>query len=1125
MKLTRSQNRALRAVFWGSATLVAAMPSVAYGQSIYSQSYTAAIQKKGVSLWPTGQGTGNNLSPVLIGPSWSLGQRSLDAYGELTIPEIRIAGFLISPEIHLGKTGFQIRYEGSGRVGFEIKPYYSGGTMDLSYYGAIRVSGIPSLPVENDTITLTLSYATTNGSYFTTTAPDFGIGADAVFHVTGKASSTGWFLGDTVWDGNIFDPFDKSSSSAILPLTKFNDVDAIDRITRAFNQATGVVNPLPIGATILRPTLIVHGDTVVASDGTLSGKGFAPFMNVETDALAWITMFLPPPVSDLVGLLSGDFPIPGTGANVSWDIAKMYANMDLGFRGDYKVTPRPALGVDVYRVNADGTETAIASGGNTVTFRMPNARIRVRPRLTLDLDLTSSVGFAVGGEIGTSPFRVGLDGTIGFGDRKQSYDIDVDPAHLAWKPEPSGSAKFVDKTYRLDHTERTFDGFTIGLANLLELPPTIVPQTSTGADSEGNPLELTAYAQDRDTANDPRITVFYRPARNYTFFYNSAGSLLDVEVVPAVPGGPETYFDPFERRISGQEELQMTFHSTDLKPGRYTIHTTLKGTNRNGVFKTAQYRTPLNINYARGIFSGAFSPTDDQAFTLNRVVADGTDQLVYVTARNFYRDTQVVMNGSVILPRQDKEDSPGAIQDGQQFWFKVPADVAKRFAGRDNDITLVTRDLSGDGTGKLISEPRKLFIVANAPTINSISYKDEANGTLPLGANEVGFEVRGTNLTEVTTLQARWTDGSGARTTLLPTSYSGPSTLRATLEPAFLKEFHTKSADGRLSLVAVTPTVNVPADSFNDDVVSGGSSSPFVVKLVHPKPTITRFEPAILVKDAEATTVKVYGDNLMRDPSGYYAQKLAAGFDSRATIAYPSGSDPTVPYILVTFPSDSSFLRNVGRHDVRVDYQDVRSDPNYLLTEYGKPTISTATDLRMVVRADGSGLLTIGGGLFYSNSRAFLNGVQISATLESPLSLTLRPTAAQLASVTGSALPLVVNNPAPGGGDSNSVTLHLVEGDPAKFSVKTGPVTFDRASGKYVQNAEVTYKGNRELPDRIELALRNLPSGVTVDNATGTSNGDPTIRVNTTGGTVKVRILFSRTGSAAIKSTPEIVLP
>ena len=534
----------------------------------------------------------------------------------------------------------------------------------------------------------------------------------------------------------------------------------------------------------------------------------------------------------------------------------------------------------------------------------------------------------------------------------------------------------------------------------------------------------------------------------------------------------------------------MRFRSSDLKPGRYSLHTTIQSkTDRNhgSLDKRGDYITALNVNYGKGVIDGGFYQNSDTSQYINRIVANGTDQYLELFGRRLYRDTEVVMNGTVILSRSQSNDDPNSLNDGQQIKFKVPAAVAKRFAGKINTIQLRTRDLSGDGTGFILSDPQTLFIVAGKPTLTKSVYQSVDNAPLPLGSLPVTFEVNGANLSQATTLQALWKRDGVATATDLPAGYASPTALRATLSSEFLADFHSHSSDGKISVQATTPFSFVAPDYNSPATTSGGTSTPLAVTLVHLAPTIERLEPAILVRQGGEQTIKLYGQNLLRDPSPYYAFGLVDAIRGAKSVAFSAGTDLAAPYLLVTFKADGSLMTDGGLGEAQVRYRDVASAVKTFNVENGVPSIDTATTYRAIMGPKGDDL-KVGGAPFYANATtALLNGTAIGVRgVDSITSMKVSIPA----NFTGATAKLKLRNPAPGGGDSNEVDVTLLEGDASTVKVVPGAVVFDRASNTYRQSFAVTYVGTHDVSRGARIAF-DLPNAVTLQNSAGLVDGKP----------------------------------
>jgi hypothetical protein len=90
------------------------------------------------------------------------------------------------------------------------------------------------------------------------------------------------------------------------------------------------------------------------------------------------------------------------------------------------------------------------------------------------------------------------------------------------------------------------------------------------------------------------------------------------------------------------------------------------------------------------------------------------------------------------------------------------------------------------------------------------------------------------------------------------------------------------------------------------------------------------------------------------------------------------------------------------------------------------------------------GTITINGSNFLSNSTVTLGGVAVSGYMPSSDQIVIYPSTSQLATV--AQLPVVVTNPAPGGGPSSPMNFVVTTGTPTgnfsvTFTATSGPLT------------------------------------------------------------------------------------
>jgi RNA polymerase sigma-70 factor (ECF subfamily) len=89
-------------------------------------------------------------------------------------------------------------------------------------------------------------------------------------------------------------------------------------------------------------------------------------------------------------------------------------------------------------------------------------------------------------------------------------------------------------------------------------------------------------------------------------------------------------------------------------------------------------------------------------------------------------------------------------------------------------------------------------------------------------------------------------------------------------------------------------------------------------------------------------------------------------------------------------------------------------------------------------------------------------------------------------------------------------------------SLSFGSITYNSKTGLYSETVTLTNTTSSTLTGPISLVLTNLPSGVTLTDATGTTNGNPYYRFLTSGKTLKAKASTSITLTFTAASLSEI---
>jgi hypothetical protein len=89
-------------------------------------------------------------------------------------------------------------------------------------------------------------------------------------------------------------------------------------------------------------------------------------------------------------------------------------------------------------------------------------------------------------------------------------------------------------------------------------------------------------------------------------------------------------------------------------------------------------------------------------------------------------------------------------------------------------------------------------------------------------------------------------------------------------------------------------------------------------------------------------------------------------------------------------------------------------------------------------------------------------------------------------------------------------------------SISLGTITYNTKSGLYSETVTLTNTSGAVLTGPMSLELTNLPSGVVLNNATGTTHGNPYVRFLTAGTKLKINVEVSITLSFSAASLSQI---
>jgi hypothetical protein len=1086
-------------VRWIAIALLVFAFGVASAQTV-RRTVTTVFAAGDIPLWPSGD-NGRNLNWILLGPTWNFQDEGFGKIYEPVIPEIDW-GLFTTPRTSLGKTGFELKFGGSGEVGIRVKPFYDGGRLNYTYNAGVTL-GFPRFPNPNEPITVTATLAPTGLNQLQTTSPTFGAEFEAVGRFTGNAYSQAWLFGEQLWNGNVFEPFDVGGSR-YLGSYSFSVPDNLNRLI-------GQLNPIPIGIEAATPVLEANWAQPFGAN-SIRAEAFGRFLSISTDFRDWVLMLLPDPLGDIIGaILSGDYAVPFTNYTVYWDMLKADANLDVGLFGQY--TLRPIFTLRLEARTPDGA--LVASGPPPLTFNMPQAGIRVTPILTCDFELTNTLSIGTAGRIGFYPFSGGAHGDLGFDiGSDTSVDVDFDVARLEWVGEPTAGTRLVTHTFALpqrsDRT-RTLSAVGINAFNNRELPRELV--------FDGTPRVATVQAYATD-ANRTFLTLNADAEQGFRFF---ASNLTNWSARLIRANGTVLNLN---RGSITDTRIAIQIPQAELTLGTHTIQ--MGFTTRNALNETVSgnWTIPLQCFAPTPSLDGQFNRRDDgvtPSGITNRIPAGSGPRTLYVPTANVFRSTQVVIDGDIVLANDITGDQ--AITGDNVIGFTIPASVIQELGGADYDVVLRTPGFGSlvDGTPypAAISTPSKLFFPASRPTVSAYEIDGVRNAPLTFRGRDEWVEIVGTNFTRNSRIRL---DASISGFPMaLETAFTSPTTLRARIPLSVQLRIHQAGLD-RVSLQVETPARTVPATASEPQIISGGISDVLKAEIDYPIPALNRLENSIGLRGSPVQRVRIFGDNIFRRTTDNEVGTIVMIGGNRAgSYSYPEGSDMIVPWVEVEMRLD---MRSVREVPVILRNRTRDSFPSIFSVQNAPATLVSSSPAIFRVEPGVNPTAIITGGPFYPESVLSLNGQTTPTTGTALNQRTVSLTYETLRSLPGSTVSFQLVNPAPGGGASDPLPIILQEGDASTLRVaRRSTIQFDRTSRTWRQSVLVSYEGRRDTSNGARFIVRGLPSGVTLVNADGTdADGSPFVNfsLGKSRGS-EVQLSFARTSSVPIRYTSAFV--
>lgn len=990
----------------------------AVAQTVLSQQSTQ-FARSGVPIWSS-PNAGHNAGYTLLGPTWNLADTSLGSIYDLEIEHIG----------DLGKTGVKTTFGGTGLVGFKVKPWIDGGQMDFTYNAGVTVTTSNALPSRGDAVTVSWAFYGLPGSSFTTTSPAFGLGFKGNFHVTGHANYEAWFLGKQLGSGNVFAPFSIGKTGDYEISSKIpgsHDDGVVDLTGTAVQQLLSLLStgaslaetnalPDPVAFSLSIPDLSTSAAALNA-DSSLSATTFGTFLNLNTDFLTLVGLLVGDPAI-LTNFLSGNYQITGTNLTVSWDIARLYADMNYGFNENIVLTPQPIVTAALYN-DIDGVLTPIVptkSTSSSATFNYPAAgTVRVVPTVRMGFMMSNNFGWGIGGDIGMIPIDFTLTGSVGSGANAQTYNVSAKPANEQWTGPNSIGLIAQDKT-SIDCGATTLQPASYFPVDNYNLPTQL---TVVGGSGSGAVVHAFATDPDKDY-----YTLQVVPKQGTQFFIGrgfSASATIDGPGITNRSLG----LNATDNGSGGIISMQVPGAQTLLQPGTFSVSLHIQATTRDGKSHKTTYQIPVYSVHETPKFSSQLYAGPDLERTVNRCPVDGQDHTFWLSLTSgVYGDTDVVLDAKYSLPLFNAAGKPLGSQRGPYTLagFRVPKGLAANLGGGTHSFQLRNVNIAPSSSGKFgspnISTGVALPFLAAPTSVSDIlveSRSQKVNPIIPDGRDHF-VTLRGTGFSPRTFVRCGVVNGVALPSGNLDTVFVNPQVMRVRIPDKALVA--AQFANINLPLQLTAPGFTVPADSMSPKATGGGDATATLI-VSDPTPYISKFAIAPF-PDGGNAEIQIYGSNLLRSATTHqpFTTVLVQGVPiATKDVALDPANPPT--WIKFYVPGQKMVA---GATEIVLRNGSVRSTPIQAPIVHVAPTLTEVTvGSALKTKVAGQVNLLLTGTHFYSDSYVTVNGQRSMSPARVSSSTGLTAYFPYSASAHGAKVTVQVVNPY--GGESKALTL------------------------------------------------------------------------------------------------------
>jgi RHS repeat-associated protein len=394
--------------------------------------------------------------------------------------------------------------------------------------------------------------------------------------------------------------------------------------------------------------------------------------------------------------------------------------------------------------------------------------------------------------------------------------------------------------------------------------------------------------------------------------------------------------------------------------------------------------------------------------------------LITLTGTNFVTTSTVNFSGTTLTPQ---------FVSSSQMNVTIPASL---LAQAGYFPLYVSNPAPGGGISGSLT-----FTVNNlVPVATSLS-----PGTIIAGSSAFALTVNGSNFISTSTL-----------------NFSGQS-----ITPGFV----TSSQLTTTIPASLITQAGIRSVSVTNPTPGGGTSGTLTFTVNNPSPSLTSLSPASVIAGSPDILVSLTGSNFVTTSTVTYSgQAFTPQFVSSSSLK-------------VTIPA--ALLAKAGQGTMTVSNPAPGGGPSggqFLTVNNPAPVISSIVPNSST--AGGGGFtLTINGSNFVTTSTVSFSGIQLATTYVNGSQLTSVVSAGNI-TIAGVS-PVTVNNPAPGGGVSNSYSFTINNPVPSIASLSQSSVTaggpnllLTLTGNNFVTTSTVNYSGQTLLPNFVSTSQLNV---------------------------------------------------